>query len=78
MSNRNIRVIFVLAVLASVLMMATQYLWVKKAYTLAENDFERKVKYALRDVGENLMRSNYPTYVAPADMVKKLPMNITL
>jgi two-component system phosphate regulon sensor histidine kinase PhoR len=72
MSNRNIRVIFVLAVLASVLMMATQYLWVKKAYTLAENDFERKVKYALRDVGENLMRSNYPTYVAPADMVKKI------
>jgi two-component system, OmpR family, phosphate regulon sensor histidine kinase PhoR len=72
MSNRTIKIIFILAVLATILMLATQYLWVKKAYSLAEQDFDRKVKYALHYVGENLMKSNYPNYEAPDNMVKKI------
>jgi two-component system phosphate regulon sensor histidine kinase PhoR len=72
MSNRFIRVIFILSVLVAGLMLAIQYLWIKKAYTLAENDFDRNVKNALKDVGENLMRSNYEKFVAPTDMVKKI------
>jgi two-component system, OmpR family, phosphate regulon sensor histidine kinase PhoR len=72
MSNRTLRIIFILAVLATILMLATQYLWIKKAYTLAEQDFDRKVKYALQYVGENLMKSKYPTYTAPDNMVKKI------
>ena len=63
MSNRTLRIIFILAVLATVLALITQYLWIRKAYTLSELDFDRKVTYALHDVGQNIMRSNYPNYL---------------
>jgi two-component system, OmpR family, phosphate regulon sensor histidine kinase PhoR len=72
MSNRTLRIIFILAVVATVLALVTQYLWIRKAYTYAELDFNRKVTYALHDVGQNIMRSNYPNYVASADMVKQI------
>ncbi len=75
MKSTTLRVIFILAVLATILTIATQYLWIQRAYKLAENDFENKARYALRDVGENLMRANYPNYRAPADMVKKISDN---
>jgi hypothetical protein len=72
MSNRTLRIIFILAALTTVLALVTQYLWIRKAYTFAELDFDRKVTYALHDVGQNIMRSNYPNYIAPNDLVKKI------
>jgi capsular polysaccharide biosynthesis protein len=37
MSNRALRIIFLLAVVSTVLMFATQYFWVKNAYNLEKN-----------------------------------------
>ncbi len=75
MSNRTLRIIFILAVIVTALALITQYYYIKKAYTLAEHDFDNKAKYALRDVGENIMSSKYENYVPPTDMVQKFSDN---
>jgi two-component system, OmpR family, phosphate regulon sensor histidine kinase PhoR len=71
MSNKSLRVIFVIGVLATILALITQYLWIKKAYQLASQDFDSKATIALRDAGTQLMRALFADYVAPPDMVQK-------
>jgi two-component system, OmpR family, phosphate regulon sensor histidine kinase PhoR len=71
MNNNRIKVITTLSILVAVLMMFTQYLWMSKAHKIADEDFDRKVVSALKDVGENLYRSNYKEFIAHRDIVKK-------
>jgi two-component system, OmpR family, phosphate regulon sensor histidine kinase PhoR len=71
MNNRRIKIITALSILVAVLMMLTQYLWINKAHAIADEDFDKKVQYALKNVGENLYRSNYKEYIAQPDIVRK-------
>ncbi len=50
MKNATIRLIFVLALLSSVGIIATQIYWVKKAYDLEEKEFNLNVNNGLRNV----------------------------
>ncbi len=72
MSNRNITIIFILAILSTISMIITQYVWVKKAHELGEKNFDQKVKYVLFSVGENLLRSSYKDYKSDMDMVERI------
>jgi two-component system, OmpR family, phosphate regulon sensor histidine kinase PhoR len=72
MNNRTIRIVFILAVLSTISIIVTQYLWVKKAYELAEKNFDQKVRYVLYTVGENLLRSNYKDYRSDLDIVERI------
>jgi two-component system, OmpR family, phosphate regulon sensor histidine kinase PhoR len=72
MSNRNIRIIFILAILSTISIIFTQYLAVKKASELSEKNFDQKVKFVLYAVGENLLRSSYKDYKSDMDMVERI------
>ncbi len=72
MTNRTLRIVFILSVFVTALMLGTQYLWIKKAYNLAEKDFERNVKYSLRNVGEYIIKTNYHDFTSHTDFVKKI------
>ncbi len=58
MKSRHIRLIVLLAVLASAGIIATQVYWVRKAYELNEQRFNLNADAALRDVGLSIMRSH--------------------
>jgi two-component system phosphate regulon sensor histidine kinase PhoR len=58
MSNRIIRIIFILSVGCSVLMFAAQYVWIKKAYELEKNIFNTHVTIALKNVADQILRMN--------------------
>lgn len=58
MSNRALRIIFLIAVLSTVLMFATQYFWVKNAYNLEKKLFSTQVTIALKNVAVQLLRMN--------------------
>jgi two-component system phosphate regulon sensor histidine kinase PhoR len=58
MSNRALRIIFLLAVVSTVLMFATQYFWVKNAYNLEKKLFSSQVTIALKNVAVQLLRMN--------------------
>lgn len=61
MSNRVIRIIFVLSVCCAVLMFTTQYFWIKKAYELEKNIFNTHVTIALKNVADQILRMNENT-----------------
>lgn len=50
MKNSNIRLIFVLSLIAAVGIIISQIFWVKKAYDLEDADFDNKVKISLKNV----------------------------
>lgn len=58
MSNKSLRIIFVLAVLCAVLMIATQFFWIKKAYELEKNIFNVHATIALKNVAQHLLEMN--------------------
>lgn len=58
MSNRALRIIFLIAVLSTVLMFATQYFWVRNAYNLEKKLFSTQVTIALKNVAVQLLRMN--------------------
>ncbi len=72
MSNRNIRIILILAIFGTIGILYTQYTWVKKAHDLSARNFDQKVKYVLYNVGENLLRSTQKDYKSDLDMVEKI------
>ncbi len=57
MKSRHIRLIVILAVLASVGIIATQMYWVRKAYELNEERFNLNANVALGDVARSLIQS---------------------
>ncbi len=57
MKSRHIRLIVILAVLASVGIIATQVYWVRKAHELNEERFNLNANVALGDVARSLMQS---------------------
>lgn len=61
MSNRVIRIIFILSVCCAVLMFTTQYFWIKKAYELEKNIFNTHVTIALKNVADQILRMNENT-----------------
>lgn len=58
MSNKTIRTIFILALLCAILMIITQYVWIKKAYELEKNIFHTHVTIALKNVAYYLLKAN--------------------
>mgnify|MGYP000947872430 FL=1 len=58
MSNKVIRTIFILALLCTILMMVTQYVWIKKAYELESNIFHTHVTIALKNVAVYILKGN--------------------
>ncbi len=67
MSNKTIRTIFILAVLCAILMMVTQYVWIKKAYELEKNIFHTHVTAALKNVAFYILKANNNT--SPVDSI---------
>jgi len=58
MSSRNLRIIFGLAVVTAILMLAVQLYWVKTNYDLEHKIFDNKVKTGLNQVAGSLLRVN--------------------
>ncbi|MBK7588180.1 MAG: GHKL domain-containing protein [Bacteroidetes bacterium] len=58
MSNKTLRVIFILSVVCTILMIATQFFWIKKAYELEKNIFNTKVTDALKTVAVHILKMN--------------------
>lgn len=58
MSNKTLRIIFILSVLCAVLMIISQIFWLKKDYELEKKIFETRVTIALKNVAEHLLRMN--------------------
>lgn len=61
MSNKIIRIIFILSVVCAALMFITQYFWIKKAYELEKNIFNTHVTIALKNVADQILRMNENT-----------------
>lgn len=58
MSNKTLRVIFILSVVCTILIIATQFFWIKKAYELEKNSFNTNVTSALKSVAEHILEMN--------------------
>ena len=58
MSNKSLRIIFMLAVLCTVLVIVTQFFWLRKAYDLEKSLFNTHVTTALKNVAVQLRASN--------------------
>lgn len=58
MSNKSLRIIFMLAVLCTVLVIITQFFWLRKAYDLEKSLFNTHVTTALKNVAVQLRASN--------------------
>lgn len=67
MSNKSLRVIFVLAVLCTVMVIITQFFWIKKAIDLEKNIFNSHVTIALKNVAVQLLKMNNNT--SPVDSI---------
>ncbi len=61
MSNKSLRVIFILAVLCTVLVIVTQFFWLKKAVELEKKIFNSHVTIALKNVAVQLLKMNQNT-----------------
>jgi two-component system phosphate regulon sensor histidine kinase PhoR len=72
MNSKSIRFITVLSIILALGILSYQWLWLNKSFKIAEEDFDTRVRYALKDVGENLYRSNYKEYIAQPNIVKKM------
>ena len=58
MSNKSLRIIFMLAVLCTVLVIITQFFWIRKAYDLEKSIFNTHVTSALKNVAVQLRALN--------------------
>lgn len=58
MSNRSIRIIFILSILCAGLMIVSQYFWIKKAYELEKNIFHTHATIALKNVALQILKMN--------------------
>ena len=58
MSNKTLRITFILSVVCAIMMIAMQFLWIKKAYQLEKNIFNTHVTIALKNVAIQLLRMN--------------------
>jgi two-component system phosphate regulon sensor histidine kinase PhoR len=58
MSNKSLRIIFMLAVLCTVLVIITQFFWLRKAYDLEKSLFNTHVTVALKNVAIQLRNLN--------------------
>lgn len=58
MSNRSLRVIFILSVVCAIMMIAAQFFWIKKAYQLEKSIFNTHVTIALKNVAIQILRMN--------------------
>lgn len=58
MKNATIRLVFVLALLSAVGIIATQAFWVKRAYDLEEKEVNLKINNALREVAFQISKIN--------------------
>ena len=58
MSNKSLRIIFMLAVLCTVLVIITQFFWLRKAYDLEKSLFNTHVTVALKNVAVQLRNLN--------------------
>jgi two-component system, OmpR family, phosphate regulon sensor histidine kinase PhoR len=70
MSNRILRIIFILSVVCAILMIATQFYWVRQSYDLEKKIFDSKVKKSLDSVAKSILRSN-ENYSPIQNAVKK-------
>jgi len=59
MKNATIRLVFILALLSSAGIIATQVFWVKSAYNLEEKEFKLNVNIALRNVATKVWEINH-------------------
>ncbi len=62
MSSRNLRIVFILAVVSAILMLITQLYWVKTSYDVEHKIFDSKVISSLNSVTTGLLRSNENNY----------------
>ena len=67
MSNKTIRTIFILALLCAILMIVTQYFWIKKAFELEKNIFHTHVTSALKQVAFYILKAN--NNISPVDSI---------
>ena len=58
LSNKSLRLLVILATLSIVGITATQIYWVRKAFDLNQDQFERDVRTALYNVAEELFELN--------------------
>ena len=58
MSNKTLRTIFILSVVCAILMIVTQFFWIKKAYEQQKNIFNLHVTVALKNVAEHVLKMN--------------------
>ncbi|MCC7029459.1 MAG: hypothetical protein IT257_04070, partial [Chitinophagaceae bacterium] len=58
MSNKTLRVIFILSVLSTILMIAIQFFLIKKAYKKEKDIFNAQVTSALREVAVIVLQKN--------------------
>jgi len=58
MSNKSLRIIFILAVTCTVLVIVTQFFWIKKAVELEKNIFHSSVTIGLKNVAVQLLKMN--------------------
>ena len=58
MSNKTLRITFILSVICVIMMIAMQFLWIKKAYQLEKSIFNTHVTIALKNVAIQLLRMN--------------------
>ncbi len=61
MSNKTIRIIFILSVLCAILMIVTQFFWIKKAYKKEKDIFSTHATIALKNVAVHLLQANRNT-----------------
>jgi len=65
MSRKKIRIIVVLATLSLVGLLAVQFTWLNKAYTLEEKEFNLSVKVALTNISKRLLADSGIMAVKP-------------
>jgi hypothetical protein len=58
MSNKTLRIIFILSVVCAILTIATQFFLIKKAYELEKTTFNTHVTIALKNVAVHLLKMN--------------------
>jgi two-component system, OmpR family, phosphate regulon sensor histidine kinase PhoR len=72
MSNKTIRIIFILAVAIAAISAYVQYQWIEKSIEVSGKDFDRRVRHSLHDVGMYLLKGKYDDYSGAMDLVEKI------
>jgi two-component system, OmpR family, phosphate regulon sensor histidine kinase PhoR len=78
MSNRTLRIIFVAAVLSAILVIVSQYFWIKKAYELEKNIFNTHATIALKNVAVQILKMNDNNSAVDSIVTKVSPKYYTV